>query len=236
MQHINQAIENRKQQLRRSPLCLMIDDTSLTMESRLAFTPAMLFFVMGFKDILDTMKVENSTDPLQQSVNIHCEEDSFHWQWYLKDLQRISYGKNFLKNTGTEMFEMIWSEPYSAVREVVYESIHLAKVYSTPFYKLMLIEALEATFDCFNDPVFRLVNTMGKQDELEYFGQVHAHSEANHAMNEEPHDNYQPDEVETRNALFIIDKVFDAFENVFTCWYQQGRSKNVKLSVIRDAR
>jgi hypothetical protein len=134
------------------------------------------------------------------------------------------------------MFEMIWSEKYSAVREVVYESIHLAKVYTTPFYKLMIIEALEATFDCFNDPVFRLVNAMGKQHELEYFGQIHAHSEANHAMNEEPHDDYQPDETEIKNALFIINKVFDAFESVFKCWYQEGRPKSEKLSVIPDMR
>ncbi|SIN97106.1 hypothetical protein [Chitinophaga niabensis] len=231
MQHIQQVLENRQQQLRRSPLCLMIDDASLAMESRLGFTPVMLFFVMGFKDILDTMKVENSTDPLQQSVNTHCDEDSFHWQWYLKDLERISYGKAFLKHPGTVMFEKIWSAPYSAAREVVYESIHLAKTYNTPFYKLVIIEALEATFDCFNDPVFRLVNSMGRQDELEYFGQVHAHSEASHALHEEEESDYLPDETEIRNAHLIVNRIFDAFEKVFDCWYREGRMAIAALSV-----
>ena len=235
MQAIIQTLEARKKELKQSPLCRMVGDESLSMESRLAFTPAMLFFVMGFKDILNEMKDEGSTNPMQQSVNVHCEEDSFHWQWYLKDLERISFGKEFLAIAPTELFTLVWSEPWQATREVVYKSIHLAKQFNTPFYKLILIESLEATFDCFNEPMFNLVHAMGRQEELEYFGQLHAHAEADHAMektNEEQesasYNNYQPSNVERDNALMIIDSVFKAFDDAFKTWYQLGVNKTVK--------
>lgn len=230
MLQIIQALEIRKQQLRQSPLCVMIGNTSLPQESRLSFTPAMLFFVMGFKDILNTLKDEKNADPMQQSVNVHCEEDSYHWQWYLKDLERISYGRRFLEQPGISMFQQTWSDSYSSVRAVVYETIHIAQQFSLPFYKLIIIEALEATFECFNEPVFELVHTMGRQNELEYFGQLHAHSEANHAMDKTDGDhesaaynNYAPSKHETENALHIINKIFDLFEKAFACWHQESQ-------------
>lgn len=230
MLSIIQALDARKQQLRHSRLCTLIDNPSIPPESRLNFTPAMLFFVMGFKDILYTMKDDKSTDPMQQSVNVHCEEDSYHWQWYLKDLERLQEGQRFLEQPGTAMFTQVWSDEYSAVRNVVYETIHLARQFSSPFYKLIIIEALEATFECFNEPVFKLVHEMGRQNELEYFGQLHAHSEANHAMDKTTgeqesaaYNNYQPGTHETDNALFIINKIFDLFEKAFDCWYQVAR-------------
>lgn len=235
MQAIIQTLEARKKDLKQSALCKMIGDESITATSRLAFTPAMLFFVMGFKDILNEMKDDQSTDPMQQSVNVHCEEDSFHWQWYLKDLERISFGKEFLHIPPTELFTLVWSESWAATREVVYKSIHLAKQYNTPFYKLVLIEALEATFDCFNEPLFKLVHAMGRQDELEYFGVLHAHAEADHAMEKtsdeqesSSYNNYQPSSYENSNAVMIIDEVFNAFANAFDTWYQQGITKSVK--------
>lgn len=230
MLEIIQALDARKQQLHQSRLCKMIGNKALPPEARLNFTPAMLFFVMGFKDILYTMKDEKSSDPMQQSVNVHCDEDSYHWQWYLKDLERLQDGQQFLAQPGTTMFTQIWSDDYSAVRDVVYETIHLARQFSLPFYKLIIIEALEATFECFNEPVFALVHEMGRQEELEYFGQLHAHSEASHAMEKttDEHEstayqNYQPGQLETNNALFIIHKIFDLFEKAFDCWYQASR-------------
>lgn len=234
MQAIIQKLESKKKELHQSPLCKLISDENLTPESRLSFTPAMLFFVMGFKDILAEMQVAGSADHMQQSVNVHCEEDSFHWKWYLQDLERISYGKEFLAIPPATMLTEVWSEPWAAVREVVYKSIHLAKTFSTPFYKLVLIESLEATFECFNEPMFKLVHTLGREDELEYFGKVHAHSEANHAMEKTSEDhesasynNYKPTIEETGNAVHIIDEVFTAFTDAFNVWYREGKTKAV---------
>lgn len=235
MLEIIQALDARKQQLRQSRLCTTIGNTSLSCEERLNFTPAMLFFVMGFKDMLYAMKDEKSRDPMQQSVNVHCDEDAYHWQWYLKDLERLSDGQRFLEQPGTTMFAQIWSDEQAPVREVVYETIHLARQFPLPFYKLVIIEALEATFECFNEPVFALVHEMGRQNELEYFGVLHAHSEANHAMEKTTDDhesaaynNHQPSQLETTNALHIINRIFDLFEKAFDCWYLSARQQEKK--------
>jgi hypothetical protein len=233
MKEILGTLDTRKRQLQQSSLCQFLGDTSVPHYSRLSFTPSMLFFTMGFKDILFQLQDENNPSPLQQSVNIHCEEDSFHWEWYLKDLERISYGKDFLNLPRAEAFSRTWSDAHRPVRDVVYESIHLAKTYTSPFHRLIIIEALEATFDCFNEPVFKLVQEMGKQDELEYFGQTHAHSEASHAMEKTTEDhestayqNYKPVKEEEAIAVHIINKVFDAFEDVFAFWHSRAMESN----------
>lgn len=231
MLQVIQTLDQRKQQLRQCSLVKMIGNNTLSPESRLSFTPAMLFFVMGFKDILHLLKDEKSTDPMQLSVNVHCEEDSYHWQWYLKDLERISQGQRFLGQKGIDMFSQVWSDDEFCTRMVVYETIHLARTFSLPFYKLIIIEALEATFECFNEPVFELVHAMGRQNELEYFGVLHAHAEAGHAMEKtdadhesDAYNNYEPTKHETENAVFIINKVFDLFEQAFDRWYQASEA------------
>ncbi len=229
MKEILKTLDNRKQQLSQSALCRHLANETIEPLSRLSFTPAMLFFTMGFKDILQVLQDYSDPSPMQRSVNTHCEEDSFHWEWYLKDLERISYGRNFLNLPRTAVFAAIWSDRLQAVRNVVYDAIYLARTYTSPFHRLIIIEALEATFECFNEPVFQLVYEMGLQDELEYFGQTHFHSEANHAMEKTTEDqesaayhNYQPARYEEDIAIVIINRIFNAFEEVFTCWHQEG--------------
>lgn len=228
MKTILKTLEERKQQLKVSSLCHHLENDTIEPLTRLSFTPAMLFFTMGFKDILHALQDYNDPSPLQQSVNTHCEEDSFHWEWYLKDLERISYGRNFLNLPRTAVFAAIWSDRLQAVRHVVYDAIYLAKTYTSPFHRLIMIEALEATFECFNEPVFQLVYEMGLQDELEYFGQTHFHSEANHAMGKTTEEqesaayqHYHPARYEEDIAIAIINRIFNAFEEVFTCWYEE---------------
>ncbi|MDF2186793.1 hypothetical protein [Paraflavitalea sp. CAU 1676] len=243
MLQVIQTLDQRKQQLRQCALLKMIGNQSLAPESRLSFTPAMLFFVMGFKDILHIMKDEKSTDPMQLSVNVHCDEDSYHWQWYLKDLERISQGQKFLSQKGTDMFSQVWSDDEFGARQVVYDTIHLARTFSLPFYKLIIIESLEATFECFNEPVFELVHTLGRQDELEYFGVLHAHAEADHAMEKtdaaqesEAYNKHEPSKHETENAVFIINKIFDLFEQTFERWYLASEAVGGRVAKTAIAR
>lgn len=228
MKEIVAALEDRKSLLKQSAFCGYLRSGS-DAASKLSFAPAMLFFAMGFKDILDCLRSDADSDPLQRAVNVHCEEDSTHWMWYLNDLMRIPSGKVFMENQQKEVFRYVWSDKCAPVRHLVYDCITMAKQSTHAFQKLILIEALEATFECFNEPVFDHVRKMGLCETLEYFGQAHAHSEASHSMDKsgngqasETYQAYIPDASEHAQALNAIHAVFDGFERVFDCWYREA--------------
>lgn len=220
MEFIDRTIEARQARLRQSALCQYILDHEVAPYERLSFVPAMLFFTMGFRDILDALRDPGDHSELQQIVHQHCDEDSFHWQWYLEDLAVIDHGRRVLHLPAAQAFTDVWSPTNQATREVIYQAIHLAKTYSTPFYRLVIIEALEATFACFNEPVFKLVATLGMADQLHYFGKVHEHAEASHAKDQEPAElSYAATEEELGTADMLVHAMFDVFEEMFDCWH-----------------
>jgi hypothetical protein len=109
---------------------------------------------------------------------------------------------------------------------VVYHTVFLAKTYRTPFLRMVMIEALEATFACFNEPVFRLVRELGLADRLHYFGQVHQHAEASHAKDQDDAatPDYTPNDEEFGAAVRLSDELFHVFARMFDCWHAAGRN------------
>ncbi len=221
MDFLDDLLEARKTRLSQSALCAYMADPRVDRYQRLSFIPAMMFFTMGFKDILAALRDSSDRSPLQQSVHQHCDEDASHWQWYLEDLQAIEHGRRLLRLPTTQAFTDVWSPLNHATREAVYHAIHLAKTWRTPFYRMVLIEALEATFACFNEPMYQLVGELGLSERLHYFGRVHQHAEAGHAKDQEGHalPAYVPSEDERTTAAFLVNQVFDAFKRMFDCWY-----------------
>lgn len=221
MDFLDTLLEARKARLSQSALCATMADRRVDPYQRLSFVPAMMFFTMGFKDILAALRDDSDDSPLQMSVHRHCDEDALHWQWYLEDLQAIEHGRRLLRLPAAQAFTDVWSPANHATREAVYHAIHLAKTWRTPFYRMVMIEALEATFACFNTPMYKLVGELGMTEQLHYFGQVHQHAEANHAKDQQDGapPPYIPTEDERSTAQFLVNQVFDAFKRMFDCWH-----------------
>lgn len=221
MDFLDELLEARKLRLSQSLLCAYMADRKVDPYQRLSFIPAMIFFTMGFKDILAALRDNSDKSALQACVHRHCDEDAFHWRWYLEDLETIEHGRRLLRLPTAQAFTDVWSPANHATREAVYHAIHLAKTWGTPFYRMVLIEALEATFACFNEPMYRLVRELGMAEQLHYFGQRHAHAEASHAKDQ--HDalppSYVPSEDERTTAGFLVNQVFDTFKRMFDCWH-----------------
>ena len=221
MDFLDELLEERKAHLSQSALCAYMADRKVEPYQRLSFIPAMIFFTMGFKDILAALRDNSDKSALQACVHQHCDEDAFHWQWYLEDLETIEQGRRLLRLTAAQAFTDVWSPANHATREADYHAIHLAKTWGTPFYRMVMIEAMEATFACFNQPMYRLVGELGLAQHLHYFGQVHQHAEAGHANNQHGSRQpaYVPSEDERTTAGFLVDQVFDAFRRMFDCWH-----------------
>jgi len=221
MDFLDDILEARKARLSQSALCAYMADRRVDPYRRLSFIPAMMFFTMGFKDILASLRDPADKSPLQQCVHRHCDEDAFHWQWYLEDLHAIEHGRRLLRMPTAQAFTDVWSPANHATREAVYHVIHLAKTWRTPFYRMVLIEALEATFACFNEPMYKLVRELGLAGRLHYFGQVHQHAQASHAKDQDGagHPHHAASEDERSTAGFLVSQVFDTFRRMFDCWH-----------------
>ena len=224
MDFLDDLLEVRKARLSQSVLCTYMADARVEPYQRLSFIPAMIFFTMGFQDILTSLRDNKDKSPLQLSVHQHCDEDAFHWQWYLDDLTVIEHGRRLLRLPTAQALSDVWSPANHATRETVYHAIHLAKTWQTPFYRMVLIRALESTFACFNEPMYRLVEELGMAEHLHYFGRIHRHAEASHTdyQAELPAPAYNATEDETMTASFLVNQVFDAFKRMFDCWYAVG--------------
>ena len=231
MEFLDHILDARKTRLKQSALCTYLADRRIAPHQRLSFVPAMMFFTMGFKDILAALRDPADSSPLQASVHRHCDEDALHWIWYLEDLATLDHGRRLLEAPTAQAFTEVWSIENHATREAVYHAIHLAKTWRTPFYRMVIIEALEATFACFNEPVYELVTELGLAERLHYFGQVHQHAEASHAKDQhgaEP-DPYVPGEDEFTTAVFLVNQVFEAFKRMFDCWYAARLSGQAEM-------
>ena len=237
-----QLIKERKHKLEASKLSLSMKDTNLSTEERLSFIPSMLFFVMGFKDVLETLEDKSSADEIQKKVNTHCLEDEGHWRWYLHDLKELEFNNSYLNNSKYKIFELLWHDDHKPVREMIYQTMHYSKLAAKiPGTKLVIIEVLEAAFAAFLSNMHKLVKEAGLFDDLEYFGKRHQDQEDNHSigswLDEEQHKNSLEKDIPVEHILFthqIVNNLFDHFDAMFDCWYKMQKSKKVEKNVLAE--
>ncbi|HYG39987.1 MAG TPA: hypothetical protein VD908_15275 [Cytophagales bacterium] len=242
MSELMQLIKERKHKLESSKLSLSMKDGNLPVQERLSFIPSMLFFVMGFKDVLETLEVKDTTDPIQKKVNTHCLEDEGHWRWYLHDLKELEFNSSYLNNTKYKIFELLWHDDHKAAREMIYQTIHYSKLSAgIPGAKLVIIEVLEAAFAAFLSNMHKLVKEAGLFDTLEYFGKRHQDQEDNHSigswLDEEQHKNSLEKDIPAEHIPFtqqVINNLFDHFDAMFDCWYAMQKPVPVEKNVLAE--
>jgi len=145
----------------------------------LGFVPKMLFFVMGFKDLMQLVRYDKPKNKLEESVNTHSDEDSNHWQWYLKDLSFMS--GQFNMNSSSELITDVWDESTMEVRKTIYTFSRYIQQFQDPVARMLMIEVLEITFDKFKEALHPALKEADLYGQLDYFGLKHQETEENHS-------------------------------------------------------
>lgn len=237
MNELIKKLQERKNKLDQSAFCKFLKDTNVPARQRLSFAPSMFFFVLGFRDMLTALTDESDTSEAQKIVNLHCEEDSTHWYWYLRDLKHLSK-LNYVQYDGLiEQAHVIWAPENWEIRNVVYDVIHNCKSVSSPFLRLCIIQVLESTFEAFNEGIHMVVGELDLFDELNYYGKMHVDAEEGHsfqnwleldANDPQWHRDSISDE-ERRHGLMIIDNLFNSFEGMFDTWLENVEADSRKM-------
>lgn len=240
MQNILNLIEKRSEKLYQNSLCHWIvgdDSKHLPPQEVLGFTPSMLYFIMGFKDILQTLEYAQPRDRYEYMVNQHCAEDKDHWRWYLEDLKTLGFSEESWGPDLIAKVDHLWSDQHRPTRDLVYLCIHFIKKFQSAKASLVIIECLEATFGVFMTSLQKRFWNSPVYSQLQFFGQTHHHQEANHSLGHwiedaggatsadhldlESIEFSNEEEDELKQAVHVI---FEQFELVFESWYAARNS------------
>lgn len=243
MANILKKIEAEARKLENSALCQWLENSSNDQEDRLSFIPSMLFFVLGFRDMLRVMKVSSPKSDMDYEINTHCDEDLDHWKWYLRDLERLGFISQSWGGRVSDIFRQIWGDASFEVRNIVYSIITEVKSRNNPTMSLILIEYLEAAFGVFVRYMMVPIHQSGYYDELQYFGILHVEKEANHSrgawidgQRSLPAQSLSLSDLDdgfSSDAEAVIDRTSAQMLRVFDYWYA-SRKDFVRYSTKDD--
>lgn len=240
MESILNLIEEKSEQLSKNPFCeFILNEKHLSHEETFSFTPSMLYFILGFRDILNHLEYKSPQTDLEKMINQHCLEDKNHWQWYLQDLKTLGFNEASWGNDWINLIENLWHDENKPTRDLVYLCIHLIKKHDSPVASLVIIECLEATFGVFMSTLKKRFENSSIYQHLHFFGQVHQQQEMNHSMGHWIESDMAPvlthsnahalaslkiTDLEKRELTKTIEMIYEQFELVFRTWL---KSKNI---------
>ena len=188
MQAILQLIEQKNQEYAQHPFFQYLADPEIDPYQKLSFAPVIAPLALEFGELCNRVfKQEPTTDPLQAMVNQHAEEEHFHWQWLIEDLEKlgIDYSMRF-----SDALKFIWSKHTRVARSMYYRFERYTEG-DDPILKLVAIEVAEVTAN--------VQATTGQ--ELRYFGMCHNQVENTHTL-------HMPDSMEILRNLEVSEETF----------------------------
>lgn len=181
MRRVMELIEKRTAELGKAPFFDFLRDTSVPPRDRLAFAPCVAHFVMSFADLYALVLREEPTDDhFQTLVNAHTREDETHWQWFLKDLEKIGANPEL---RFSDALRFVWSDATVQMRMLTYQMCRLG-FGADSLSKLVLVHVIEAAGKVTIESVAEVGREFGVAtgERLVYLGPHHFDTEGNHTL------------------------------------------------------
>jgi hypothetical protein len=220
MKRILGTIEGRKEELTSNRLFGWLSDERISGAERLAFAPAMLYFLMGFKDVLSNLARPDPKTDLDRMVNAYCTEDALNWQWYLDDLERLGFTITSWGKDIPALCKEIWSASTAANRDTIFALIHYSRMSDDPLLALTLVQILEATGELFLINTRKAGKAANMDDRLLYLGRVHYETELGHSVQPLDLQSFKMSEATFVLADKAVPELFGLFDRMMDCWYE----------------
>jgi len=181
MRRVMQAIEQETMELGRAPFFDFLRDKGIDARRRLAFAPCTAHFVMSFADLYAlVLREEPTSDPYQTLVNAHTREDENHWQWFLKDLEKLGANPAIPLS---DALRFVWGDATVRMRVLTYQMCRLG-FRADSLRKLVLVHVIEAAGKVTIESVSEVGREFGLAtgERLVYLGPHHFDTEGNHTI------------------------------------------------------
>lgn len=178
MKEVLGYIRKRTNQAKQNPFILWLDDDSISEGDRLSlWLPHLSGFAMGFMDlnklIMPYPESEAATDERKKLINNHCEQDGTHWEWYLRDLEKLELNRTMKFSEG---LDFIYGDERKLDRAFIYGIAALAHEAQDPLLRYSLIAPLEFFAHLLFGKTARIAKKLAEEKgiELEYLGDIHS--------------------------------------------------------------
>ena len=181
---ITSQLDSKVEELFQQPFFVRLSDESIPIRRRMTFIPYWTYFAMGFADACDTwFAIENPENELEERVNVYIAEDSFHYNFFLNDVEKVLGYTLDRFGSYAAVLRHVWGDDTRAVREYIYGWLDCVNRYKDPVVTLATFEAVEMTLKPIFTTIYKCMYLPenGLKD-LEYFGQKHVQLEANHSQ------------------------------------------------------
>jgi hypothetical protein len=217
---ILRRIERHKERLSIGNLFQWMSNDAIDGRRRLNFTPSMLYYLMGFKDVLAALYRKEAKTDVELAINAYCGEDAEHWRWFLEDLEKLGFDLTTWGKNISEWCNEVWSPSTEVNRKTIFHLVHGATECRDPIYSLALIWVFEATGVVFIGHTRKAAVALGMDDELNYFGRVHFEEEFGHSVVARDYAALEIDDHLHARICDMVDTLFNDYANLFECWYQ----------------
>lgn len=227
MERVIQLIEKEKSKLQECHFLSWLSNSDIPVDEKMSFTPPMLFFIMGFKDLLSCMSIQKPKNEVERHISSHCLEDIEHWKWYIEDLNQLGYSK--IGSNLISFASLVWNEDTKESRELIYKAFNYHYTKPSVIIDLILIEIMEATFGAFSESLKSCYEKRPEIYTLKFFGETHQTAEKNHTSgNWLEHGEINKDiltiDLSEEERLFATEMtidLFSAFGKMFEMWFKQ---------------
>jgi hypothetical protein len=230
MSALLQRIAANQAQLEKHAFCQHLINRRDVSLHAYSFVPHMTFFILGFRDILEEIRIKNPKNALEVSLNEHCDEDSDHWLWFIEDLKTLDMDVDHWGGSISSVLQTLWASDTYIVRELVYRIISHIRAAQNAEEKMIIIDCMEATFSVFINSLNVITRKNGRYNKLKFFGKQHYEAEHSHASGnwlegEKHHDDDDyADNIQNfrlRHMCNVIDDIFEGFDQMFRCWHSK---------------
>lgn len=206
-------IHKKTEVFSKKPLFLYLADDAMPVDERLLFAPCMAHFVFSFMDINRFVLPDiTGNSECHKLINVHADEDAWHWPWYLQDL--ISMQLDPLLPF-SDALRFLWGEATRRSRFLSYRCIAMIGR-ATVIQKIAIVETIEMTGKVFLDHTADLCTLWPDAPaEMMYFGKNHADCETGHHMGTDDVTSYLEsiilDTQDTQACIDIVDVLFELY-------------------------
>ena len=225
-------IAKNQAQLEQHIFCQHLIHDKDTSVKAYSFVPHMTFFILGFRDILEEVRIKDPKTEMEASINAHVDEDADHWLLFIEDMKSLNMDVNYWGGDMSAILKMLWSRENYPVRELVYRIINHIRAAKTAEEKMIIIDCMESTFSVFINSLNVVTHRSGRYDTLKFFGREHFEAEANHTSgnwleggkDQEQAHYFNIQRFRVRHVSMMIDDIFQGFDQVFSCWYNSMKT------------
>ena len=183
-QKVIDVIEEKRLELSHHELFKFIADESIPASKCMQFAPYWTYFALAAADVTDNwIRIPNPQTELEHRVNVCIEEDNFHYNLFLHDIENVlGYNQSRFGSYGA-VLRHLWGDESKAVRMLIYAWGSGVKRSKDPMVALASFETAKAGLKDFFHVIYdKIFNGKDGYPDLKYFGQTHLDLEANHTV------------------------------------------------------